>query len=85
METHAITPCYEAQMIRLFAAIAVPDDIGEPLTAHMHGLEGARWRPLEALHITLRFFGDVTEPMADDIDSELSLSTSTVAHRRAWE
>ncbi len=60
-------------MIRLFAAIAVPEDIGEPLLARMHGLDGARWRPLEALHITLRFFGDVAEPMADDIDSELSM------------
>ena len=59
-------------MIRLFAAIAVPEEIGESLTHRMHGLEGARWRPLEALHITLRFFGDVAEPMADDIDSELS-------------
>lgn len=60
-------------MIRLFAAIAVPEDIAEPLQAHMHGLDSARWRPLEALHITLRFFGDVAEPMADDIDSELSM------------
>lgn len=60
-------------MIRLFAAIEIPEDIGEPLVARMHGLDGARWRPLEALHITLRFFGDVAEPMADDIDSELSM------------
>lgn len=59
-------------MIRLFAAIAIPDEIGEPLLTRQHGLDGARWRPLEALHITLRFFGDVQEPMADDIDSELS-------------
>lgn len=59
-------------MIRLFAAIEIPEDIGEPLLARMHGLDGARWRPLEALHITLRFFGDVAEPMADDIDSALS-------------
>lgn len=63
-------------MIRLFAAIAVPPDIGEPLLGRQHGLEGARWRPLEAFHITLRFFGDVQEPAADDIDSELSLVTS---------
>lgn len=63
-------------MIRLFAAIAVPEEIGESLTARMHGLEGARWRPLEALHITLRFFGDVQEPVADDIDAELSLVAS---------
>ena len=59
-------------MIRLFAAIAVPDDIGQPLTSRMRGLEGARWRPLEALHITLRFFGDVQPRVAEDLDIELS-------------
>lgn len=58
-------------MIRLFAAIAVPEEIGEGLLTRQHGLEGARWRPLEALHVTLRFFGDVSEPMADDLDAEL--------------
>lgn len=59
-------------MIRLFAAIAVPEDIGQPLTSRMHGLDGARWRPQEALHITLRFFGDVRERVAEDLDIELA-------------
>jgi len=59
-------------MIRLFAAIAVPEDIGEGLQRRQQGLPGARWRPLEALHVTLRFFGDVREDMADDLDAELS-------------
>ncbi len=59
-------------MIRLFAAIAVPEDIGEPLTRRMYGLDGARWRPLEALHITLRFFGDVQPRVAEDLDIELA-------------
>lgn len=63
-------------MIRLFAAIAVPDDIGEPLLRRQHGLSGARWRPLEALHITLRFFGDMQETLAEDLDLELSRITS---------
>lgn len=63
-------------MIRLFAAIAVPDDIGAPLLRRQHGLPGARWRPLEALHITLRFFGDVQERAAEDLDLELSRITS---------
>lgn len=62
-------------MIRLFAAIAVPEDIGEPLLRRQHGLPGARWRPLEAFHITLRFFGDVQERMAEDLDFELSRIT----------
>ena len=59
-------------MIRLFAAIALPEDVAEGLTIRQYGLEGARWRPQESLHITLRFFGDVQERMADDLDSELA-------------
>src|SRR5215469_854508 len=59
-------------MIRLFAAVAVPEDIGEALHRRQQGVPGARWRPLEALHITLRFFGEVREDIADDLDAELS-------------
>lgn len=59
-------------MIRLFAAIAVPEHIGEPLARRQQGLPGARWRPLEALHITLRFFGEVDERAADDLTAELA-------------
>ena len=51
-------------MIRLFAALAVPEDIGEGLARRQQGLPGARWRPLEALHITLRFMGEVREDVA---------------------
>jgi 2'-5' RNA ligase len=60
-------------MIRLFAAVAVPEHIGEGLARRQQGLPGARWRPLEALHITLRFFGDIPENQAADVDSELSV------------
>lgn len=59
-------------MIRLFAAIHVPDDIGEGLLSRQHGIQGARWRPLEAFHITLRFVGEVAENVAADLDAELS-------------
>jgi 2'-5' RNA ligase len=58
-------------MIRLFAALAIPEDIGAALARRQAGVEGARWRPLEALHITLRFFGDIREDFARDLDSEL--------------
>ena len=37
--------------MRLFAAIAVPDDIAQGLVRRQQGLPGARWRPPEALHI----------------------------------
>ena len=58
-------------MIRLFAALSVPEDIGTALQARQTGIEGARWRPLEALHVTLRFFGEVREDVARDLDAEL--------------
>jgi 2'-5' RNA ligase len=60
-------------MIRLFAAIAIPEDVGQVLVRRQHGLPGARWRPLEAFHVTLRFFGEVAETTADDLDAELSM------------
>ena len=59
-------------MIRLFAAVAVPPDIAAALAPLQHGVEGARWRPAESLHITLRFFGDVAEPLADDLAEQLA-------------
>jgi 2'-5' RNA ligase len=59
-------------MIRLFAALSIPESIAEGLLRRQHGLPGARWRPAEAFHITLRFFGDLREDVAADVDSELS-------------
>jgi 2'-5' RNA ligase len=59
-------------MIRLFAALAVPPEIAEGLARRQHGIDGARWRRQSALHITLRFFGDVREDVAADLDLELA-------------
>ncbi len=59
-------------MIRLFAAVAVPEDIAEGLARRQQGIPGARWRPRENLHITLRFAGDLSEALADDFDAALS-------------
>ena len=67
-------------MIRLFAALKIPDDIGEALMRRQAGVEGARWRPLEALHVTLRFFGEIREDVARDLDAELS-----AIHGRSFE
>ena len=60
-------------MIRLFAAIAIPPEIGEGLVRRQQGLPGARWRPTDAFHITLRFAGEVSEATADDLDAELNI------------
>lgn len=58
-------------MPRLFAALAIPPEIGEPLLRRQFGIENARWRPLEALHVTLRFFGELDGATADDLDLNL--------------
>jgi 2'-5' RNA ligase len=58
-------------MIRLFAAVAIPPEIGEGLAWRQAGLPGARWRTGEQLHVTLRFFGDVAPRQAEDLDLEL--------------
>jgi 2'-5' RNA ligase len=63
-------------MIRLFAAIAIPEEIGEGLVRRQQGLPGARWRPTDAFHITLRFAGEVSEALADDFDAELNVVSS---------
>lgn len=60
-------------MIRLFAAIAIPAEIGEGLARRQQGLPGANWRPTDAFHVTLRFVGEVSEAVADDLDAELNV------------
>ncbi len=61
-----------ARVIRLFAALPVPELIGEGLARRQGGLPGARWRPLDALHVTLRFFGEVDGRIAADLDAALA-------------
>ena len=58
-------------MIRLFAALAIPPEIGLNLQSRQVGIGSARWRPLDALHITLRFFGEIREDAARDLDQAL--------------
>ena len=40
-------------MLRLFTALPIPWDVAEVLKRRQTGLPGARWRPGEALHVTL--------------------------------
>jgi len=60
-------------MIRLFAAIPMPGAIAAELAGCKVGMPGARWRPPESLHLTLRFAGDIDEVTAADLESELSV------------
>jgi 2'-5' RNA ligase len=59
-------------MIRLFTALAPPGEVVEDLLRLQNGLPGARWRPAEALHVTLAFYGEIREDVARDLDSELT-------------
>lgn len=59
-------------MVRLFAAIEAPPDIAEELASRQYGLASARWRPPDSLHVTLRFFGEMQETVAADLDAELA-------------
>lgn len=58
-------------MLRLFTALPIPWDVAEALKRRQTGLPGARWRPGEALHVTLAFYGEVDERTAEDLASEL--------------
>ncbi len=72
--------------MRLFAALPVPDEIAEPLLGLQHGVPGARWRPRENFHITLCFFGDVSDPaIAKELDEELSRINAPALHLELGE
>ena len=58
-------------MYRLFAAIEVPEEVGEELSLICEKVTGASWRPVENFHITLRFFGELDGTEARDLDHEL--------------
>lgn len=57
--------------LRLFAALDIPDEIADRVRPLFVGVPGARWRPRENLHVTLRFYGEIAENVAEDLDAEL--------------
>ncbi|MEQ1753328.1 MAG: RNA 2',3'-cyclic phosphodiesterase [Micropepsaceae bacterium] len=59
-------------MIRLFTAIAIPEQIRQRLSLMQGGVPGTRWSPVDNLHLTLRFIGEVDHVVARDIDSVLA-------------
>lgn len=59
--------------LRLFAAIPIPEDIAERLLSLEAEVPGASWREAEQYHLTLRFFGEIDEARARDLDHELGL------------
>ncbi|MBV8800312.1 MAG: RNA 2',3'-cyclic phosphodiesterase [Alphaproteobacteria bacterium] len=59
-------------MIRLFVALALPDDVAQSLSMLQSGVPGARWSTREQLHLTLRFIGEMDEREASAIDEALA-------------
>lgn len=62
-------------MISLFAAIEIPELIRSQLAGLQSADDGdwdANWVPEENFHITIAYAGQVEEPVAADIDTELA-------------
>ncbi len=57
--------------MRLFAAIPLPFDIRERLSSLCASVQGARWLPMEQMHLTLRFIGEVNGTTGQDIINAL--------------
>ncbi|MGE3933232.1 MAG: RNA 2',3'-cyclic phosphodiesterase [Rhodospirillaceae bacterium] len=54
-------------MIRLFVAIAFPEDLRRRLAMVATGPREARWVPEENFHLTVRFIGEVNEDALHEI------------------
>ena len=65
--------------LRLFAAVPLPDDVAAYLLGQMGAVPSAAPRPRENLHLTLRFFGEVVEPVADEIAEALDDVANSVS------
>lgn len=57
--------------MRLFAAFDIPEEASARAAAIQRGVGGASWRPVENFHVTLRFFGEIAENVARDVDAAL--------------
>ncbi len=59
-------------MPRLFSGIEIPEDVRAALADLRQPLPETRWIEPENLHITLRFAGDVTPPVAREFAANLA-------------
>lgn len=58
--------------MRLFVALPLPQAVRKSLAPLCSGLPGARWVPPENMHITLRFLGELSGDVIDDVDAALA-------------
>jgi 2'-5' RNA ligase len=45
-------------MHRLFVALEIPEIVADALSTMQYGVDGARWRDVDSLHLTLAFIGE---------------------------
>ena len=58
--------------MRLFIAIALPEDLRAQLSKLHQGVPAARWVDPDNLHLTLRFIGEADGAQAQDLDAALT-------------
>ncbi len=56
----------------LFAALLPPPGVAKAVRRIQKGVPGARWHPSEKLHITVGYFGEVSDTLAEELDEELA-------------
>lgn len=57
--------------LRIFAAIALPDDVRDALTGLATPIAGARWLDFDQLHLTLVFIGNAESSRLGQLDDQL--------------
>jgi 2'-5' RNA ligase len=57
---------------RLFIGIAPPEAVRTAVASLNSRLRGVRWTPVDQIHVTLRFLGNVAEDRMDDLLNGLS-------------
>ena len=58
--------------MRLFVALALPEELRQQLADLQRGLREARWVAPENIHLTLQFLGEIDGGLAGDIDTALT-------------
>jgi 2'-5' RNA ligase len=59
-------------MLRLFVALALPDEVRSSLAGLAGGIPGAKWVPSGNYHLTLRFIGEIENWRAQEVDDALA-------------
>jgi len=62
----------EGRLMRLFTAIELPDDVKRELARLRVDIPGARWVPVDQIHLTLAFLGEVEEAAIERLTEKLA-------------